>query len=443
MQGGVIMGQSATEAVSFTHSSGVIEARFDLDQLTSDGGVLWLVEADDELGLCGAIAAAIPDWRQGAVRHRMEALVRQRVFQIACGYPDQNDAATLRHDPLLQLSCDQAGVLASQPTLSRLDNAADEQSCATLADVLLGCYLDQRERNGPPSYVLLDLDSTADPTHGEQEGSAYHGYYRQHMYHPLLVFDGTTNQLLSARLRPGNAHASWDAVDELERIVSAMRERWPNVAIDLRADGGFAIPELYNACEAWSLEYTIGLIPNPRLEHLAAPLLALATAVYNHTQQSVRLIGETRYQADSWCHARRVIIKAEVSEHGTNTRFVVTTRKDAPDTLYAWYVERGETENWIKDFKRACQADRLSCCRFWANQFRLLLHAAAYWLLDTLRRWLGRRGVPRMQLDTLRLRLIKIGAWVRQLTDRVRIHLASSHPGQPLWQLLATRPGRS
>lgn len=434
--------QSATSPVSFARPVGTIDARFDLDQLTSDGGLLWLAEADDALGLCTAMAAALPDWRRGPVQHTLSALVRQRVFQIACGYPDQNDATSLRHDPLLQLSCDHSGTLASQPTLSRLDNAADAQSCAALADVLLGCYLEQREQSGPPGYVLLDLDSTDDPTHGEQEGSAYHGYYGQHMYHPLLVFDGTTNQLLSARLRPGNAHASWDAVEEVARIVRAMRQRWPGVTIDLRADGGFAVPALYDFCEAARIDYAIGLIPNNRLEDLAAPLLALASATYNHTQQAVRLLGQTRYQAESWPHPRRVIIKAEVSEHGTNTRFVVTTRKDAPDALYAWYIERGETENWVKDFKRACQADRLSCCRFWANQFRLLLHAAAYWLLDTLRRWLGNRGVPRMQLDTLRLRLIKIGGWVRRLTQQVRIHLANSHPGQPLWLLLATRPGR-
>lgn len=436
------MSQSATDSISFVRSSGVIEARFDLDDLTSDGGLLWLAEADDELGLCHALARVVPEWRRGPVRHPLPALVRQRVFQIACGYADQNDATTLRHDPLLQLSCAQPGPLASQPTLSRLDNAADETSCVALADVLLSCYLDQRERSGRPVSILVDLDSTDDPVHGEQEGSAYHGYYRQHMYHPLLVFDGTTNQLISARLRPGNAHASWDAVEEVTRIVAAMRDRWPGVAIELRADGGFAVPDRYDCCEEHGLDYTIGLIPNSRLEHLAAPLLALAEATYTHTRHPVRLIDQTAYQADSWPYPRRVIIKAEVSEHGTNTRFVVTTRQDAPQELYDWYVERGETENWVKDFKRACQADRLSCCSFWANQFRLLLHAAAYWLLDTLRQWLGAQGVPRMQLDTLRLRLIKLGGWVRRLTHQVRLHLANSHPGQSLWQLLANRPDR-
>ena len=195
--------QSATAQVTFVQLGGPIEARFDLDQLTSDGGLLWLAEADDDLGLCTAFAEQVPEWRRGPVRHSLTALIRQRVFQIACGYPDQNDATTLRHDPLLQLSCDHRAPLASQPTLSRLDNAADEASCAALAEVLLACYLAQREQAGAPGYLLLDLDSTADPTHGEQEGSAYHGYYGQHMYHPLLVFDGTTNQLIAARLRPG------------------------------------------------------------------------------------------------------------------------------------------------------------------------------------------------------------------------------------------------
>jgi hypothetical protein len=436
------MEQSATGSIAFARASEVIETRFDLDDLTSDGGLLWLAEADDELGLCAGLARGVAEWRRGPVRHPLPALVRQRVFQIACGYADQNDATTLRHDPLLQLSCEQTGPLASQPTLSRLDNAADAESCAALADILLGCYLAQREARGQPGSILLDLDSTDDPVHGAQEGSAYHGYYRQHMYHPLLAFDGTTNQLIAARLRPGNAHASWEAVEEVQRLVHAMRKRWPGVTIDLRADGGFAVPDLYDLCEQEGLAYTIGLIPNPRLETLAAPLLALAERTYEHTQQPVRLIGQSAYQAQSWPHPRRVIIKVEVSEHGTNTRFVVTTRKDAPEQLYDWYVERGETENWVKDFKRACQADRLSCCSFWANQFRLLLHAAAYWLLDTLRRWLGQRGVPRIQLDTLRLRLIKIGGWVRRFTDQIRIHLASSHPGQPLWHLLATRPDR-
>jgi hypothetical protein len=303
-------------------------------------------------------------------------------------------------------------------------------------------YLQERERAGTPTRVLLDLDGTADPTYGHQEGTAYHGYFRQHMYHPLLVFDGDTDQLITAVLRPGNAHGARGAVAILKRLVRALRARWPGVAIEVRADSGFAVPALYAFCEAHGLDYTIGLVPNPRLEAVAAPLLATALAQQATTGEKVRLAGETRYQAGSWPHPRRVVYKAEALAEGPNTRFVVTTRRDPPLALYDFYVDRGEPELWIKDLKRACFADRLSDHRFVANQFRLFLHAAAYWLLDTLRRWLVAAGVARLQLDTVRLRLLKIGGRVREWFTRVRLHLASSHPGQPLWALLATRPGR-
>ena len=423
-----------------------LTARLDLDQVTSDGGLPWLAEADDQLGLCDALAAAVPEWRTGPVRHPLAALVRQRVFQIACGYVDQNDATTLRHDPLLQLVCGrqprQDAALASQPTLSRLENAVDRRACYRLAQALVGVYLRQRERTGRPRHLLLDLDGTDDPVHGQQEGAAYHGYFRQHMYHPLLVFDGETDQLITAVLRRGNAHASHGVVAVLTRLVRACRQRWPGVSIELRADSGFAVPALYDFCAAEGLTYTIGLVPNPRLEALAAPLLTEAQRQQAATDQKVRLAGEASYQAASWSQPRRVVYKAEALPKGPNTRFVVTTRADPPLALYDWYVDRGEPEGWIKDLKLACAADRLSDHRFWANQFRLLLHAAAYWLLDTLRRWLVQRGVPRQQLDTLRLQLIKIGGWVRQGRAGLRLHLASSHPGAPLWHLLASRPGR-
>lgn len=437
--------------ISFSASVSVplpITASFDLAALTSDGGLPWLREADQHLGLCHRLAAVIPEWRQGPVRHSRETLVRQRIFQIACGYADQNDADTLRSDPLLKLVCDRLPAsdpdLASQPTLSRLENAVDRRSCYRLADAVVGLYLNERERGGRPRHLLLDLDGTDDPVHGQQEASAYHGYYRQQMYFPLLVFDGETDQLITAVLRSGTVHASHGVVPILKRLVQRFRQRWPGVTIELRADSGFAIPALYDYCEREGLDYTIGLIPNGRLEPIAAPLLEEAIQQQAETgEKKVRLAGETSYQAGSWPHPRRVVFKAEALPKGPNTRFVVTTRTDPPLDVYDWYVDRGEPELWIKDLKRGCFADRLSCHRFWANQFRLLLHAAAYWLLDTLRRWLLAQGVPRMQLDTLRLRLIKIGGWVRQLLTQIRLHLAESHPGRPLWHLLATRPDRS
>jgi hypothetical protein len=434
--------QSATPLYAFATTTALaLEAAFDGGRLTSDGGLPWLAEAEESVGICAAFAACVPEWRRAHIHHSLAALVRQRVFQIACGYEDQNDADTLRTDPLLKLVCGRRPQsdpdLASQPTISRLENAVDRHACVRLAHALLDIYLRARERDGRPVHLLLDLDSTDDPTHGHQEGSAYHGYYNQHMYHPLLLFDGETDHLITALLRPGTAHASRGVVSVLRVLVPLLRARWPGVTIEIRSDSGCAVPALYAFCERAHLGYTIGLIPNKRLEAVAAPLLAQAKEQQAATGATVRLVDETSYQADSWDHPRRVVYKAEALAKGPNTRFVVTTRADAPAALYDFYVDRGEPELWIKDFKRACHADRLSDCRFWANQFRLLLHAAAYWLLDTLRRWLCAQGYPPVQLDTLRLRLLKIGGRVRELLTRVCLHLATSHPSQPLWDLLA------
>jgi hypothetical protein len=414
---------------------------------TSDGGLPWLAQVDSDLGLCEELAAHVPEWRRGPVTHSLEDLVRQRVLQIACGYEDQDDADTLRVEPLFKLACGRPPEarrdLASQPTLSRLENSPDSRACYRMAQALVELYVRQRGRSGAPGKVLLDFDSTDDPAHGEQEGVRYHGYFGQHMYHPLLVFDGDTGQFVSALLRSGNAHAGHGALSVLKRLVGKLREAWPGVRIEIRADAGFALPAVYEYCEAEDIYYTIGLVPNPRLEAQAASLVKLAEVVSmlrtkRGAHPKVRLLSEASYEAGSWGKRRRIVYKAEVLEKGTNTRFVVTNRPEAPRELYDHYVERGETENRIKDYKNALCADRLSCHRFLANQFRLLLHAAAYWLLDTLRERLVRRGFRRMQPDTLRLWIVKIGGRVRQLFTKVRLHLASGHPGQRLWQALSS-----
>ncbi|HEX6711256.1 MAG TPA: IS1380 family transposase [Rubrobacter sp.] len=285
--------------------------------------------------------------------------------------------------------------------------------------------------------MLLDFDATDDPTHGEQEGSYYHGYYGQHMYHPLLVFDGESGHLVTALLRAGNTHASHSCVALLKRIVGSLRHRWPGVAIEIRADAGFAVPALYDYCEREGISYTIALITNERLKRMAGDLLEEATQEHERTDKKVRLFGEEHYAAASWEKERRVVYKAEAMQQGTNRRFVVSTRRDAPEELYEFYARRGQSENWIKDFKLHMRADRLSCHRFVANQFRLLLHACAYWLMDALRRKLIEGGSRRMQLDSLRLSLIKIGGRVRQLLTKIRLHLAWGHPGQDLWHSLS------
>jgi hypothetical protein len=439
--------QSATPTIRCFSSVPVpIEASFDGPQLTSDGGLVWLAEADATLGLCTTLARAIPDWRTGPVRHSLETLIRQRVFQIACGYEDQNDADTLRHDPLLKLACGRLPSdppLASQPTMSRLENAADARTCYHLSVALLLIYLRARGQAGRPARIVLDFDGTDDPAHGNQEGIAYHGYYAQYMYHPLLVFDGDGGQPITLVLRHGTAHAGQGSLAILKRLVRLLRRTWPDIAIELRADSGFAFPAIYTYCEQHAITYTIGLATNRRLEAMAEPLLAEAKEQRTKTGEKVRLVADGQYAAGTWERERRVVYKAEALEKGPNLRFVVTNRQDAPDTVYAWYIQRGDRpECCIKDLKAGCFADRLSDHAFWANQFRLLLSAAAYWLLDTIRSWISRPSLPRMQLDTLRLQVLKIGGWVRSRLDVVYLHLASSHPAEPLWHLLAARPNR-
>jgi len=434
--------------VSFAGPAGLpLVASFDAGRLTSDGGVPWLAEADAAQGVCAALADRVPEWRHGPVRHALVDLVRQRVYQIACGYADQDDADVLRADPALKWAVgrlpESGPDLASQPTLSRLENAVDRRAVEALAAALAELYVRARGQDGAPARVLLDLDGTDDPAHGQQEGVAYHGFYRQWMYFPLLVFDGETGHLVTAVLRPGTAHGSRFAVLVLRRLLRLLRAAWPDVAVEIRADSGCAVPRLYAWCEAHGVGYTLGLVPNPVLERAAAPLLARAQAESAAAGGAkVRLVGEVAYAAESWPTARRVVFKAEALAKGPNTRFVLTTRAEDPLAVYDRYVDRGATENWIKDWKNALHADRLSDRRFWANAFRVVLHSAAFWLLDTLRRWLAGTAAAHHQLDTLRLRLLKIGGRVRELASCVRLHLASSHPGQPLWDALAARPER-
>jgi hypothetical protein len=434
----------ATQKISFeTPTPLALEAAFDGGRITSDGGLTWLAEVDRELGVCEAMSQHLPEWRKRRGRHSMLSLLRQRVYQIACGYEDQNDSDFLRSDPLLKLVCgvlpESGEDLASQPTICRMENAVSARACYRIAEALGELYIASRGKDGAPKKILLDFDATDDPTHGDQEQSYYHGYFREHIYHPLLVFDGDTGQLITAVLRAGNTHASRSTVAILRRIVGLLRSTWPDVEVELRADAGFAVPAVYEYCEAEGIAYTIALITNSRLEEMAASLLEEAKRRYEkHPERKVKLLSQGHYRAGSWDRQRRVVYKAEVMEEGTNTRFVVTNKPDDPDELYAHYTERGETENRIKDLKVALKADRLSCHRFWANQFRLLLHAAAYWLMDTLRSKLVVAGIERMQLDTLRLRLVKIGGRVRELLTKVRLHLASGHPGQHLWEALTT-----
>jgi hypothetical protein len=302
---------------------------------------------------------------------------------------------------------------------------------------LLTTYLENRSY--PSGPIVLDFDSTDDPTHGQQEFSFFHGFYDQHMLHPLLCYDGRTGDLLAVKLRPGNVHAANGVVKILRRLVIKLRKKWPYTDIIVRADAGFCVPRLYKFCERFGVGYVLGLITNSTLKQLHAPLLAQAEKLYREDTGKVRMLGEVGYRARSWNRFRRVIMKAEVMEQGTNRRFVITNMDGSPEAVYSFYVMRGDVENRIKDLKNGLSADRLSCHRFTANHFRLLLHSAAYVLMHHLRRNLQGTELEKSQFDTIRLKLLKVGARVTQSVRRVWVHAASSYPYRDLWITLHKR----
>ena len=413
--------------------------------LTSDAGALLLRQLDERVGLTRRLAECLADRRErGKVRHEVLALLRQRIYQIALGYEDCNDADYLRADPALKLAVGRAPAdpdLASQPTLSRLENAMGWRECWRLSEALLDCYL-ARYRGDPPTRLVLDVDATDDETHGDQQLAFFHGYYDEHCYLPLLVFaqvDGTGEQeLIGALLRPGNVHGGHRAMALITAVVTRLRAAFPECAIELRADSALALPEVYEGCEKLAIPYTISLPKNERLIEMAQPWMRDAEAIHAETGEKVQVFGECAYAAHSWSHERRVICKAEVMSQGENPRFVVTSRRGLkPKALYRFYCQRGDPENRIKELKLDLKADRLSCHRFWANQFRLLLHAAAYVLMQTMRKLLAGTEFARAQVNTLRLYLLKVGARIRESVRRVWVQLPSAYPWLDLWHRLA------
>jgi len=421
-----------------------VRAVFDAEPISSDGGALLLRQVDRRLGLLDALSAVLPDPRDRRyVEHPLVEMLRQRVYGIALGYEDCNDATTLRRDPVLKACCDLDPFadhsLASQPTLSRLENEAGPKACLLLARVILESYFVRHPKR--PKRLVFDLDTAADLTHGQQEFSAFHAFYDEHVYLPLLVYD-QDGDLLTAVLQPGKPQGVSGAVAVLRRIVARARQQWPKVPIVIRGDSGFASPEMYVACQELDVDFILGLGPNSRLNQIAARLQDKAKRRFLRTKRKVRLFSSTRYRARRrWPRSYRVLIKAEHQSIGPNVRFVVTTLQGRAQHLYDdLYVARGEAcENSIKDLKNALKADRLSCHRFWANQFRLLLHSAAYVLMYELRRAAQGTELADVQMDTLRLRLLKIGVQVVSTARRVWFHLTSSYPWQATWSLIASR----
>ena len=439
-----------------------VEARFDGGDITSDGGVLLLQQADRRLGLSAAVAKALDDPRRRAsCAHGLDSLIRQRLFGLALGYEDLNDHDVLRQDPLLALLSDVADptgqdrrraqdkgcALAGKSTLNRLeltplDGDASSRYKKVVADpmamdaLLVDLFVEAYDE--PPQEIILDVDATDDPLHGHQEGRFFHGYYRSYCYLPLYIFCG--EQLLCARLRTANQDQSAGTVDELERIIACIRSSWPRTRIIVRADSGFCRDDLMSWCEAHDVDYVLGLAKNNRLKAAIRSEMAEAEQHYEATQQAARVFKDFRYRTlKSWSCERRVVAKAEHLAKGENPRFVVTslsTEKWPARALYEeLYCARGDMENRIKEQQLALFADRTSTHEMRSNQLRLYFSSFAYVLMQTLRR-LGLEGtaLARAQCDTIRLKLFKIGAHIRISVRRVVMAFSESYPYTELFQ---------
>ena len=434
--------------------------QFDQRQGSSDGGAVLLKAADRRYGLTEALAGCLQDKRQaGKVDHSLHELLAQRVFAIACGYPDANDSARLASDPIHKMLLDRDPIagrdLASQPTLSRFENAVGAKQLYAMAEMLALRVIERHAERvrGRIHRVTIDLDPTADPTHGAQQLSFFNGHYDTWCYLPVLGFlsfnDEPEQYLCTAVLRPGNVTAAFGAVGILRRLLLMLRYFLPKVRIRVRLDGGFAHPNVLALLDAEpNLEYVVAMAKNAVLKRKAKPAMRRARKLSRRSGETEHVYGEASYAARSWPQQRRVLIKAEVvraigKEPKDNPRFVITNMKQSPQWLYEHvYCYRGEVENRIKEL-HYLQIDRTSCSDFWANQLRVLLTAAAYVLMQELR--LRARGTDcaRAQVWTLRERLLKLGARVMVSVRRMVVHLPVSFPFLPAFRRVALALGAS
>jgi Transposase DDE domain group 1 len=443
-----------------------LEVDFQGGDLSSDAGFLVLALADQKLGLCDRLAAAITDARSPRqIDYPLPELLRERVFLIGAGYPDANDANALRGDPALKTVVGRAPdgpPLAGQSTLSRLENAATPADLFRLGAALLDTFVTQISRAGTPQRLVLDFDPFEDPAHGAQQGVLFNGYYDSHCYLPLYLCgqaDGGRQYVIGALLRDGGASPVEGARWMLKKAVAAVRQRHPDVEIIVRGDGGYGVPAMIECCRQLRVKFCFGKPQNARLLALAERTQLRAALGYTirHRRdgaaaKSYRACSEFEYQAQTWKQAERVIAKAEVTEGAggclkLNPRFVVTNleAKDGwtPKGVYHFYCQRGDApENRIKEFKDDLEADRLSCHRATANQFRLLLHTAAYMLYQTVQDALAAVAPEtewaQAQVGTIRAKLVKIAVRVIQRCRLIRLQLPRSYRWPALWlQLLA------
>jgi len=453
------MPESTTQSVLFPALfAKPIQVVFDESQMSSDGGGLLLKAVDEQLGLTEVLAACLRDDRQaGKVKHSLEEAIRQRVFGIALGYPDANDATALANDPIHKLMLGRDPIygerLASQPTISRMENGVGRAELLQMGKALLETVLGRHKRRlgRKVKKIILDFDPTDDPTHGQQEFTFYHGYYGTYCYLPLvgtIQFGKEKKQyLLCSVLRPGNAcaHAGFKAITR--RIIEQVRAIFPKSRIIVRLDGGFGSPVVLDFLGQAGVEFVVGLGNTKPLKRKAGKEMAEARRRFRATGTTQQVYGETLHKTKkTWPHPRRVIFKAEVVVHPdrepkNNMRFVVTNLRMTPKNVYQFYCQRGDAENRIKELKHGLELGRTSCSSFLANQLRVQITAAAYVLMQELARQARHTDLRDAQVTRLRDRLLKLPVWVEESVRRVVLHLPTTFLGQPEWQRIALRLG--
>jgi len=410
-----------------------VTADFTGGEVTSDVGVLVMRETANRIGIIEQLARAIHDERhQSYVKHEIIELLTQRIFQIICGYEDANDSDDLRIDPGFKVSCGRLpsdADLASQPTITRFENSISAKDLYRIAEVFVDQFV--ASYMSPPDALILDIDDTDDETHGAQQMSLFNGYHDEYCYMPLYIFEGQTGRLVTSILRPGKRPNGKQIRAIVKRVIKRIRKAWPTVGILLRGDSHFATPELYSWCDTHNVQYILGLSKNSILQELAQGTLSAAHYRYETFGEKARVFKEVWYQASSWHRALRVISMAEVSARGENLRFVVTSLESSqPSFIYETvYCGRGQMENFIKEHKIALKSGRTSCHSFMANCFRVMLHSAAYVIMHTFReKALAGTSLANAQFDTIRLKLLKIGAEIRELKTKLHFILPASCP---------------
>ena len=422
-----------------------IVARFDGGRLSSDGGLLVLREIEQRLKVADRLAACIDDPRDPeSIVHTLADIIRFRLLMIAAGYEDGNDATSLRLDPIFKMALERLPSgrdLCSQSTISRLENLPDARTLLRLGRALVDVYCDSFRR--VPKRIVLDLDDTFDAVHGGQQLRLFNAHYDDYGFQPIVVFDGE-GRFVTAVLRPAKRPKGVEIRAFLRRLIRAIRAHWPQAEILVRADSHYACPEVLDWCEANRIDYVFGLAPNSTLRRHVAGLEESTAARFKATpgEGKVRRFKEFHDAATSWSRVRRIVARVEAGSGGTDTRFIVTTlgHSNGRSLYQDLYCRRGQAENHIKAWKAHLAADRTSCPKASANQFRLFLHAGAYWLLWSLRALMPKASSWRVaQFDTLRLRLVKVAARVVEMKTKIKVHLPTSAPDQSVVRLVLGR----